>query len=54
MHGRYFFKNLGTSETFLKAQWIRTCLPMQGTQVRSLVWEDFTCLRATKPVNHNY
>ena len=27
---------------------------MQGTQVRSLVWEDPTCRRATKPANHNY
>ena len=28
--------------------------PMQGTQVRSLVREDPTCCRATKPVHHNY
>ena len=27
---------------------------MQGTQVRSLVQEDHTGLRATKPVSHNY
>ena len=27
---------------------------MQGTWVWSLVWEDPTCHRATKPVNHNY
>jgi len=33
--------------------WIRVCLPMQGTWVRSLVWEDFTHCRATKPVHHN-
>ena len=25
-------------------QWERTRLPMQGTQVRFLVWEDSTCL----------
>ena len=24
----------------LVAQWLRICLPMQGTQVRALVWED--------------
>ena len=24
-------------------QWLRVNLPMQGTQVQSLVWEDFTC-----------
>ena len=28
----------------LVAQWLRICLPMQGTQVRALVWEDPTCL----------
>ena len=32
----------------LRAQWLRICLSMQGTQVRSLVWEDPTCLRASK------
>ena len=31
-------------------QWIRICLPMHGTQVQSLVWEDPACHRATKPV----
>ena len=36
------------------AQWLRICLPMQGTQVRALVWEDPTCCRATRPVSHNY
>ena len=36
------------------AQWLRIRLPMQGTQVRALVWEDPTCLRATRPVRHNY
>ena len=35
-------------------QWLRIHLPMQGTQVRSLVWEDPTCRRATKPVCCNY
>ena len=37
----------------LVAQWLRICLPMQGTQVRALVWEDPTCRGATKPVSHN-
>ena len=32
---------------------VRICLPMQGTQVRSLVWEESTCRGATKPVCHN-
>ena len=38
----------------LVAQWLGICLPMQGTRVRALVWEDPTCRRATKPVSHNY
>ena len=38
----------------LVAQWLRICLPMQGTRVRALVWEDPTCRGATGPVSHNY
>ena len=38
----------------LVVQWLRTRLPMQGTWVRYLVWEDPTRRRATKPVHHNY
>ena len=38
----------------LVAQWLRICLPMQGTQVRALVWEDPTCRGATRPVSHKY
>ena len=38
----------------LVAQWLRICLPMQGTRVRALVWEDPACRGATKPVSHNY
>ena len=41
-------------ETSLVAQWLRICLPMQGTRVRFLVQEDLTCRRASKPVRHNY
>ena len=40
--------------TLLVAQWLRICLPMQGTRVRALVREDPTCHGATKPVSHNY
>ena len=47
----YFKIPLGTS---LVAQWLRICLSMQGTWVQSLVWEDPTCRRATKPKRHNY
>ena len=38
----------------LVAQWLRICLPMQGTRVRALVWEDPTCRGAAGPVSHNY
>ena len=38
----------------LVAQWLRICLPMQGTRVRALVWEDPTCLGAARPVSHSY
>ena len=38
----------------LVAQWLRICLPMQGTRVRALVWEDPTCRGATRPVSHNH
>ena len=44
-------KNLGTS---LVVQWLRISLPMQGTWVRALVWEDPTCRGAAKPVRRNY
>ena len=44
-------QGLGAS---LVAQWLRVCLPMQGTRVRALVWEDPTCRGATGPVSHNY
>ena len=43
--------SLGAS---LVAQWLRICLPMQGTRVRALVWEDPTCRGAAGPVSHNY
>ena len=35
--------------TFRVAQWLRICLPMQGTWARALVREDPICLGATKP-----
>ena len=37
----------------LVAQWLRIHLPMQGTRVRALVWEDPTCRGAAGPVSHN-
>ena len=36
--------------TSLVAQWVRPHLPMQGTQVQSLVLEDSICHGANKPL----
>ena len=36
------------------SQWLRIRLPMQGTWVRTLVWEDPTCCGAIEPMRHNY
>ena len=47
-------KKYHISGASLVAQWLRVCLPMQGTRVRALVWEDPTCHGATGPVSHNY
>ena len=46
------FKNK-PGRSSLVAQWIRIHLPMQGTQLRSLVREDSTCCGTSKPVCHN-
>ena len=43
-----------TNRASLVVQWLRICLPMQGTRVRALVWEDPTCRESTGPVSHNY
>ena len=40
--------------TSLVIQWLRICLQMQGTWVQSLVWENSTYSKATKPMSHNY
>ena len=40
--------------TSLVAQWWRIHLPMQETWVWSLIWEDPTCRRATKPLHCSY
>ena len=36
------------------AQWLRICLPMQGTWVQALVREDPTCRGATRSLCHSY
>ena len=46
-------KNI-SSVTSLVEQWLKICLPMQGTRVRSPVQEDPTCCGATKTVSHNH
>ena len=48
----YFIKIANRAS--LVVQWLRICLPMQGTWVRALVWEDPTCRGATGPVSHSY
>ena len=51
---KIFHANGNQKGASLVAQWLRICLPVQGTQVRALVWEDPTCHEATGPVSHNY
>ena len=51
-HGKMFFKMVDVGAS-LVAQWLRICLPMQGTRVRALVWEDPTCRGAAGPVSHD-
>ena len=48
--GPLFKRELGVS---LVVQWLRTCLPMQGTWVRALVREDPTCCGAAGPLCHS-
>ena len=43
-----------TQGASLVVQWLRIRLPMQGTRVRALVWEDPTCRGAVGPMSHNY
>ena len=44
----------GEGGNFPGVQWLRIHLPIQGTQVQSLVWKDSTCYGGTKPVHHNH
>ena len=53
-HVRDTGRRKGLVGTSLGVQWLRIPLAVQGTEVPSLVWEDLTCPRATKPVPHNY
>ena len=51
---KLFLLQLNKTRSSLVTQSWRICLPMQETQVWPLIWEDPTCLGATKPVRHNY
>lgn len=44
----------GPCLTSLGVHCVGICLPVEGKQVRALVWEDSTCRRATKPSSHRY
>ena len=48
-----FTKKNTDIHTSLVAQWIRICLPMQGTWVQTLVREGPTCQGATKHAYHS-
>ena len=50
--GPWPVKNM--DEDFPGGPAVRIHLPMQGTWVQSLVWEDPICHGATKPLCHNY
>ena len=56
-HGqRHFIHSGGIKEeigTSLVVQQIKICLPMQGTWVQFLVWEDSTPHRGTKSLHNN-
>ena len=53
-HNSFGILRRGLLRTSLLVQWIRIRLPMQATQVQSLVQEDSICNGAMKPVSHNY
>ena len=43
-----------TTGTSLVVQWLRIHLPIQGTWVQALVWDDPTCCGAVKSLCVNY
>ena len=47
-------KNITGELQFPGGPVVKSPLPMQGTWIWSLVWEDPTPYRAAKPVSHNY
>ena len=53
-HCTYREAMIKTDRTSPVVQWVGICLPMQGTRIQSLIWEDSTCCGTTKPQRHNY
>ena len=53
LHPRLTFLSKAHTLDFLGVQWLRILLPMQRSRVPSLVWEDLTCHRVTKPIHCN-
>ena len=49
-----FFLKTNPIGASLVAQWWSIHLPMQESQVRSLIWDDLTCCGVTKPMHHTY
>ena len=59
--GPSYLKSVICELTSLVSLWVSVCLPMQGTWVRSLVWEDPTCRKqqslcaaAIEPTSYNH
>ena len=50
---KYVLDSLQKKRTAMVVQWLRICLPMQGTLVQSLVSEEFMCRRATESKHPN-
>ena len=48
------YREINSKWTSLVVWWLRIHLPVQGTWVWSLVWEDSTCLRANTLTCHIY
>ena len=50
----YIYNLKGQLRISLVVQWLRIYLPTQETELQSLVQEEPTCHKATKPASHNY
>ena len=50
----FHWRNIWAPWACLVVQWLRICLPMQGARVWSMLWENPTCHRATKPMLCNH